>query len=542
MSHACGNSLRWLACVLLAALFTWTVALYYIPGKGLTSLIGFGGLHHSKFLPEVRAVNHYETPGSYGYDGQWYAEIAMHPGLSDPVLDRAVDSLPYRARRVLFEWTAWILGGGNPRRVMNMYALQNVACWYLLAALLLRWFPPVSWGNYFRWAAVLFSFGLVFSVRDALLDAPSLLLIAIAMALVELKRPWCAALVLGISGLGRDNNVLSGSALSPPQFRQPRTWIPWLGRMAVVLFPLVVWTICLRFCLGRADHIGLHNFTGPLTGISNKLLNTVSSLVTRGDPDPWVARFDILVLAGLLAQLFFFAFRIRTGDPWWRLGAVYAALSLLLADGVWEGYPSAATRVLLPMTLAFNVLVPRGGWWPVLLVAGNLGVLGSAHLVSITLPENLAQDFTVEGPSEMRSEPTSGFEVEAIYGPGNWWGPEKELVPGTKVWNSWRWSMGDSSVVIHNPQAFAMMADVRFGLATADERGATATIDGKVVWHALLKPAYDNEAGIAGIRLAPGDTTILFTSDRPAVRAGDSDRRWVTFSLRNLKIILKSKL
>jgi hypothetical protein len=542
MSHAPGNSLRWLLCGLLVALFTWLVALSYVPGKGFTFLIEFGGLNHSKFLPEVRAANHYELPGSYGYDGQWYAQIAMHPALSDPALDRAVDSLPYRARRILFEWTAWILGGGNPSRVMNIFALQNVACWYILAALLLRWFPPVSWGNCLRWAAVLFSFGLIFSVRGSLLDGPSLLLIAVAMALVEMKRPWCASLVLGISGLGRDTNVLSSSALSLPRIREARTWIDWLGRMALILLPLIIWTTCLRFWIGRADHLELRNFTASLAGISHKIVDAFSGLSTEAGSDPWLARADVLVLIGLLAQLAFFALRIRATDPWWRLGACYGALSLFLADAVWESYPSAAARVLLPMTLAFNVLVPRGGWWRILLVVGNLGVLGSAHLVSISQPETPVRDFVIEGPKELRFDPRSGLEVEAVYGPGNWWSPEKERVAGSKVWDSWRWSMGDSTVVIHNPQAFAMVADVRFGLATADERGATATIDGKVVWHALLKPAHDNEAVIPAIRLPPGDTTVLFKSDRPAVRAGGTDRRWVTFSVRNLTITLDSIL
>src|ERR1700676_707916 len=64
--------------------FTWIVAHYYIPGKGFTCLIEFGGLNHAVFLPEVKAVNHFEIPGSYGYDGQWYAQIAVHPRLGDP--------------------------------------------------------------------------------------------------------------------------------------------------------------------------------------------------------------------------------------------------------------------------------------------------------------------------------------------------------------------------------------------------------------------------------------------------------------------------
>src|ERR1700722_7130692 len=137
------RNLRWMACGLVVGLFTWIVSFYYVPGKGFTYLIEFGGVNRAMFLPEVKAVNHFEFPNSHGYDAQWYAQIAMHPRLSDPALSGAVDMLPYRARRILFEWTAWAIGGGDPTRAMNVFAFQNVACWYLLAALLFRWFPPV---------------------------------------------------------------------------------------------------------------------------------------------------------------------------------------------------------------------------------------------------------------------------------------------------------------------------------------------------------------------------------------------------------------
>ena len=85
----------------LVALFCWIVVRCYLPGQGLTYLLEFGDRQHSHYLPELRAINHFELPDSYGYDGQFYAEIAMRPHLSDPVLASAVDSLPYRARRIL---------------------------------------------------------------------------------------------------------------------------------------------------------------------------------------------------------------------------------------------------------------------------------------------------------------------------------------------------------------------------------------------------------------------------------------------------------
>jgi hypothetical protein len=530
--------LRWFSCSLVVGLFTWIVSLYYIPGKGFTYLIEFGAANRAMFLPEVKAVNHFEFPNASGYDGQWYAQIAMHPRLADRVLSGAVDTLPYRVRRILFEWTAWAIGGGNPTRTMNVFAFQNVACWYVLAALLFRWFPPVCWGNCFRWAAVLFSFGLIFSVKGALLDGPSLLLIAVGMALIESRCPWWGAFVLGISGLGKETNVLGGSALSPSDARLPRAWATWLAQIVFVLLPVVLWAYGLTLWIGKGTDTGTRNFSGILTGVSHKALEAVSSLMVKGNAFSSEAMLDFLVLVGLLAQLSFFAFRIRWRELWWRMGASYGVLLLFLGDPVWEGYPSAAPRVLLPMTLAFNVLVPRGGWWPLLLVVGNLGIFGSADLLRLLPPDRLTECFVVEGPREMRINAANGFDVVAVYGPRNWRGPESERMTGKKSWDSWRWSMGDCTITIHNPQPFAMLANVSFGLATVDARKATVKIGGRVVWSDILKPAHDNQAAITGIELSPGDTELLFQSDRPAVSPGNGDNRRFTFSVRDLEIDL----
>ena len=46
-----------------------------------------------------------------------------------------------------------------------------------------------------------------------------------------------------------------------------------------------------------------------------------------------------------------------------------------LGQNVWAGYPSAATRVLLPMTFAFNLLLPKGRWFWSLVVVGNLNIV-----------------------------------------------------------------------------------------------------------------------------------------------------------------------
>ena len=100
------------------------------------------------------------------------------------------------------------------------------------------------------------------------------------------------------------------------------------------------------------------------------------------------------MLIALTVQAFFFIFRPRWQDPWWRVGAAYTLLLIFLGDAVWEGYPGAASRVLLPMTLAFNILVPRARRWWAVLVLGNLTVIYSSD----TLKPPGSISFAAEGP------------------------------------------------------------------------------------------------------------------------------------------------
>ena len=207
------------------AVFVWICAQFYVPGKGFTYLVMFGGNVSERYIPALKAINYYQEPDSTGYDAQYYAQIAMRPWLSNRALGAAVDSLPYRARRILFCWTAYGLAGGDPAWALHIYAVQNIVCWFLLAALLLYWFPPTLWENFFRWFGVMFSFGLCFSVRGSLVDGPSLLLIAVGMILAERGRSWWAAGVLGLAGLGKETNIIAGATFAPANARDRRGWL-----------------------------------------------------------------------------------------------------------------------------------------------------------------------------------------------------------------------------------------------------------------------------------------------------------------------------
>jgi hypothetical protein len=351
------------------------------------------------------------------------------------------------------------------------------------------------------------------------------------MACIETGRLWTGSVIMGFSGLGKDTSVLCGMALPPPSRRDRTTWLPWLARAVIVVAPLLVWLVCLRLWLGRADDVGARNFALPFAGLANKLQDIVSSMAAAGNNSPWISRYDLLGIIGLVAQFFFFAVRIRWRDPWWRVGASYAVLMAFLGDAVWEHYPSAAARVLLPMTLAFNILVPRRRGWMLLLLVGNLGVIGSADLMKPPGRET----FRVEGPSELIVNPTNDHAVEVVFGPKNWWRPEKSR------WEYFRWSLGDCSLAIRNPQPFPLLADVRFRLRAVDERAALVSLNGTLVWQAMLRPGEVRKATIAGVILPPGDTVLYFKSDRPGAYPGNEDERRLTFSVRDLEIDLKGK-
>lgn len=523
------HALRCLFCICMMAIFAWNVALCYMPGKGFTYFLQFGDRNSDRYLPELKALRHYEVPNSDGYDAKVYVQMAMRPNVGDPGLRKAVDGISYRGRRMLFPWVAWLLGRGVPFWVMHIFACLNIACWFLLALTLFRWFPPWNWGNCARWAAVLFSFGLIFSVKTALLEGPSLLLTAIGMAFLETNRTWIGSMVFGIAGLGRETNILFVSGLGIPKARSRREWSTWAIQAAIVILPIVIWALWLASKVGRVDDIGARNFGPPFSGLVDKLQDVISSLLAERYPYPSVAKFDLLVVVGLMTQFFFFAFRVRWKDAWWRIGASYSVLLVFLGDAVWESYPSAAARVLLPMTLAFNILVPRKRHWAIVLILGNLGLIGSAD---ISTPPGRTS-FIVEGPKELISNMKDGGAVTVNFGPRNWWMPERSRL------EYWRWSMGPSSISIHNPQNIPIKADIKFDVRSVDQRLAIVSIGGKTVWQTRLKPNESTPVALVKVDLPPGDTNVSFESDRPPAFPGNNDRRKLMFSVRNLEIALR---
>ncbi len=348
----------WLALALLScALFLALVARFYHPGVGFSALIVMSRDHEERRLPALRAIPHYTYGRDMEYDGAQYVQLAMVPLLRDPAIDRAIDAPAYRARRILFCWTAYALGLGRPAWIVQAYALQNVLVWLILAWLSTRWFPLTSWRFFALWFASMFSHGLLASVRFAVLDGPSLLLLALAVAASEKGRTWIAAVTLGIAGLGRETNLLGATAMP-----WPRGWRGWLRAAAaalVVALPLLVWQDYVwsiyHSTTERAELITVP-FSAYLEEWNRTLRGSGLFLFDRKTP----------ALVALTVQGVYLAWTRNWSSPWWRLAAAYAALMFIVDTPVWQGYPGAITRVVLPLKFGFNVLLaqdrPRGFW------------------------------------------------------------------------------------------------------------------------------------------------------------------------------------
>lgn len=512
---------RWAVVVGAIGLFLVLVGLFHVPGQGFSALLVLGDHEPWENLPELRDQDLFIQRYSPGYDAEHYVQLAMRPQVTDPALRVAVDNLPYRARRILLSWSAWIFGGGDPERIVNVYALQGVVAWLVLAGLLLRWLPPTNWGNVGRWSAVMFTFGLCTSVRTAVVDGPAVVMIAGAVALIETGRRWLGAVILGLAGLVRETAVLAAVALLPHD-GQRRSWLVAAAQGLLVVAPLGAWVLYLTATLGTGEDVGTRNFSLPFGGYLWAWREAWRQLQLDL---PWVGRSaSLLVLIALTVQALFFALRPRWSNVWWRIGITYGALMAFLGWMVWEGQPGAAARVLLPMTLAFNLLVPRGRWWTAVLMAGNLAVIPSV----LTLPNTIRDIHRIEGPRQWVQEAPERWRV---WYDQFWYSTEASRFGGTR----WRWASRSAGVVVYNPHDLPVRANVRFALASTEEREVTFSANGVVQWRGPVDRLV-REGRADSLVLPPGYSRWVFATEGSAEPVTPTDLRPLAFNLRDFRI------
>lgn len=495
------------------ALFVALFARYWHPVYGFTSLIQLDAPNDDLKIAAFREFPVYVHRDNGGYDGLYYAQIAHDPTLRAPELPRAMDNFAYRARRILPPALAWLLGAGQPAWIIHTYPLLNVLTWFALAVLLWRLLAVADTRGLLAWAGVLFSAGALASVRLALTDLIALTILAAALLAAERARPRSATALLAAAALARETSLLAFAGLAARPLFSLRT----VFRACVVALPLAAWLVYLRWRVGPAD-AGWANFTLPGSGLVEKWAAATAALFTV--PDHTLAFTTWLATLGLTTQAVFFATRWRPDDRWWRLGVAYSVLLLFLGTAVWEDFPGAALRVLLPLTLAFNLLVHRTRAPLAWLLLGNLTVFaGFAALRDVP-----------SDARELAALNTGGTACLARAGDG-WSGREEH---GR---HHWSWCSGRGTLTFESWPRTDAAVQLAFSLRAVTPRTIVLRQHGRELWRAAVGPTLSPHT--LPLRLTHGQATLEFFSDAPPQREGAGPAaRDLSFALYDLRLTL----
>jgi hypothetical protein len=426
-----------------------------------------------------------------------------------------MDNFNYRARRILPAALAWLLGGGQTRGIVLAYSLVNIVAWLALAAVLWRLLAVRDARGWIAWAGVLFSAGALSSVRLSLTDLPALLLIALAVHAAERWHGRGAVATLALGGLARETSLLAVAGLCKAPWLSAKN----LARLALVAAPLAAWLAYIRWRLGPAD-AGWGNFTLPLAGLLEKLRDALAAAATLEDqPLAWTT---LLATLALLVQAGFFVARWHRDERWWRIGAAYTLMMAFLGTAVWEGFPGAATRVLLPLQLAFNVLASRRRASLALLLLGNLSVF-SGLLALRDVPRDETEIATLRAG-----------DLAAIAHSGEGWHGREEHRR-----HVWFWTAQRGTVALEAwPQTERTLA-LRFQLRALRPCTVTVRQDGRELARFDAGPKLAAHV-IHPLRVAGGRTTLEFsTDDAPVPENATPAARALAFALYDVELAAK---
>lgn len=497
-------------------LFTILIARYWHPVYGFTSLIQLDAPNDELKITAFKNLPVYVHRDTGGYDGLYYAQIAHDPTLRNPELPGAMDNFAYRARRILPPALAWLLGAGQPAWIIHTYPLLNLVAWFALAWLLWRLLGVTDARGWLAWFGVLFSAGAMASVRLALTDLIALTIIAASFYAAERSRPKTATALLAAAALARETSLLAFAGLAERPWITPRNIL----RGLLVALPLAAWLVYLRVHLGPGD-AGWDNFMLPGSGLAEKWGAATAALSTVADHP--LAYTTFLATIGLTTQAAFFFTRWRLGDRWWRIGFAYSIMMLFLGTAVWEDFPGAAMRVLLPLTLAFNVLVHRSRAALAWLLIGNLTIF--AGFVALRDVPSDSRELASAG-----SFSGSGTACIARVGDG-WFGREDH---GR---HHWAWCSGRGTLTLEAwPRATAPV-QLNFSLRSVNPRAVIIRQDGREVWRASVTSTLSHHT--VPLHIERGRATVEFTSDLPPVKEGPNpDARELAFALYDLSLTI----
>ena len=507
----------------------------YAPGFGITRLLQVGQEFQTRGLAIYQTTPKYIDPSSqWGFDGQFYAEMSLDPLLRDPQMNHALDNPPYRARRILMSWLAWLGGAGQPFWILNVYTALNLVFWCGFAVIVGRLFRPLGWLGLAGFGAMLMTCGIIESMQGSLTDFPGFVLMSLALLLGGARGSG----VLALAALTREPNIIGLVGLfdyRPPWLATARRNV-MLGLIAGLPIALWIAYVTLRFPpTGNALAGG--NFAFPLQGIMAKL-GEFSVQAASGDINwsewytEWYANYTLhalLTIIAILTQCIFLLTHREWDNRFWRTGAIFVPYFLCINYFAWESH-FTVTRHALPITLAFNLVLamrPRRGWL-IWFILGNCFV---AHGIYQFTVRDLVLQFNAP-PVEYRIEavPPSVPSLQLRFGRG--WGDGEWTRRHT-----WRWSTAQhATVVISNPTRQILEAGLSFTVRSITRRDLLVRVGGTRLWATPdLQP--NSLVETARFPVPPGETVVVFETTAEPVRPDNAeDQRLLTFLVQDLRI------
>lgn len=404
LDKALSLRVRIILLVIASLIPTIYVAKHFGQPPHFSKLIYFGQNKAERALPQVNALNPARDSVA-GYDGQFYAQVAINPALTDPNLQRSQDMASYRSRRILLPAMAYVLGAGRPQLILEMYALLNLAFWFLLLFGMVRYLKAESARDYLCIFAAVFTTGSMISLQRALTDMPAAALLFYGAALA----PAAATGAIMLAVLARETSALYLARFAWPLPKTGKEWLVLAGRCAIILAPVVLWVVYITLRFDKVND-NTHPFVIPFTGWAKYMQNAWYALthvewqilparpmlawnqVWRHPGTEWSRAFgqlrpylmdttnqervvwELLAPLSLLAQVIYFAIRPSLDSPYWRLGVVFSVMMICMNTSEEQ---IAYCRAVLPVTIAFNAELyrARGKLFAFFFLAGNLGLM-----------------------------------------------------------------------------------------------------------------------------------------------------------------------
>jgi hypothetical protein len=382
LDRVLSRSVRLVLIVLCALVPTVYVIRQYQHRPDLTQMILFGGDKMPRALPEIRQLNP-EVDSPDGYDGQFYAQIALDPTLRRPEFGLLLDDPMERGQRIVLPALAYVFGFGRPQVILFVYALLNLVFWYGLLVALLRWTHARTVRDFLVLYAILLTTGALISIERSLTDLPAVTFGFLALGLADAP----AVPLLALAILTKPTSTLFLTRYLLPLPTTLGAGLKRIGWGVLALVPTVLWIAYLVHTLHEPMNDG-GNLAPPFIYGWQKLQAAVAMLAATRfemhweDITPWEWNLgEVLTLLCLAVQALFLFLQPRPRDPVWIMGLAFASLFLCLSHNVYAEQ-IASSRTVLPLTIAFNLLLrhePRPAIFWAWFIPGNLGLFVIAH-------------------------------------------------------------------------------------------------------------------------------------------------------------------